>query len=116
MKVTQVRVNLLSKNRLIGYADVTLDDAIAIKGIKVMTSDKGRYLVFPDRPSKAKDENGKTRRSSIAFPVTKEAREMITNAVLEYLDAAAGLKEIPTGEPEALPQAEPQTKSDEFGL
>lgn len=112
MEVTQVRVNLVPRNKLIGYADITLDGAIVVRGIKVMTSDNGRYLIFPDRPSKTKDEKGRTKRASIVFPVTKEARDVITNAVLEYLDAATGLKTEPTGEPEALSE----TGSETYGL
>lgn len=78
-EITDVRIYKL---KIVGpqkaFATVTLDGEFAVHGIKVMERDDGTLWVsFPAR----KDVSGEFR--DIFHPVTKEAREKISTAILE---------------------------------
>ena len=84
MKVTEVRISKLENpsGSLRAFASVTLDDMVAIHGIRVVEGSNGMFLGFPDR--KRKDG----RFVSIVHPINNEAREEIVNAVLsKYAEA-----------------------------
>lgn len=59
------------------YASVNLNDCFAIKNVKVMDSTKGLFVAMPSY----KAANGEYK--DICFPVTKEFREQLINAVIE---------------------------------
>lgn len=58
------------------FASVTVNDEFAIKNIKVIESDKGLFVAMPSRKSG-------NEYSDVVFPITKEAREQLNNAVIE---------------------------------
>ena len=47
MKVTDVRVRLFENKSLKGFADVTLDESLALTGIKIIDSSKGLFVGMP---------------------------------------------------------------------
>lgn len=57
-------------------ASVVINGELAVRGIKVMESEKGAFVALPSR--KIGNEY-----KEIAFPVTAEAREALNNAVLD---------------------------------
>ena len=59
------------------YASVNLNDCFAIRNVKVMDSTKGLFIAMPSY----KAGNGEYK--DICFPVTKEFREQLNNAVIE---------------------------------
>lgn len=63
------------------FASVTVGDAVAIHGIRVMNSRKGLFVAMPAKSFV--DENGKTKFSEIAHPISKEARDMLNSKVME---------------------------------
>ena len=85
MKITEARVYPLSNkdSNLKAFASITLDDAVCITGIRIIEGKNGVFMSMPQ----SKDNEGEYH--DIAFPVTKEAREKIQDAVLDaYEDAA----------------------------
>lgn len=71
------------KGSTVAFAGVTINDAFAVHGIKVINSDKGMFVAMPG----AKDKNGDYR--DVAFPVTAEARKQLGSAVLDAYAKAA---------------------------
>lgn len=67
-----------SKN-LLANASVTIGGCFAIRGVRVMNSEKGAFVSMPQRKS-AEGEY-----KDICFPTTAEMRKTMTNAILgEY--------------------------------
>lgn len=63
------------------FASVTVGGAVAIHGIRVMNSRKGLFVAMP--ASNYVDENGETKFSEIAHPISKEARDLLNGKVME---------------------------------
>ena len=63
----------LNKNKnLIGTADITIDGSFVVHDIKLLSGEKGEYVIFP----KNKYER------DIAFPIKNETRLDILNSIL----------------------------------
>ena len=68
-----------AEGNLLAFASVTLGGCFAVKGIKIMDSDKGAFVAMPDR------KDGKGEYHDICFPTTSEMRQSLNTAVLgEY--------------------------------
>jgi len=79
MKVTKVYINKYVKDSLLGYASITIDDALVIKSLRIMDGKDGAWLSFPSK----KDNNGEWK--DLVFITDKELRREVTEAVmLEY--------------------------------
>ena len=66
------------------YASAT-DGVFAIKGIKVIDSQKGTFVQMPQR---SYEKNGETKYVPVAHPVTSEARDAVIDAVMRAYDQA----------------------------
>ena len=80
LEVTGVRVypvKASKKSNLLANVQIELNDEFVVTGLKVLDGKKGEFVVFPSE--KWKDDEY----HDIAFPITKEAREMICDAVLD---------------------------------
>lgn len=62
------------------FASVTIDGLFDVHGLRVMESQKGRFVNMPS--TSYKDANGETKYSDIFHAVTKEARNALNQAVL----------------------------------
>ncbi|WP_349673288.1 SpoVG family protein [Lacrimispora sp.] len=62
------------------YASVNLNDCFAIRNIKIVDSTKGLFIAMPSY----KAGNGEYK--DICFPVTKEFREQLNQAVFQAYD------------------------------
>ncbi len=62
------------------YASVNLNDCFAIRNIKIVDSTKGMFIAMPSY----KTGNGEYK--DICFPITKEFREQLNQAVLQAYD------------------------------
>lgn len=82
MEITSVRIFKLNQpdNALKAFATVTLDDELALTGIKVIDGKKGLFVGMPARAN----EEGEY--FDIFYPVTAELREELTTAVLDAYD------------------------------
>lgn len=64
---------------LLAFANVTLGGCFAVRGVRILDSEKGIFVAMPDR----KDAKGEYR--DICFPTTPEMRQALHTAVLgEY--------------------------------
>lgn len=63
------------------FSSVTVSGAVAIHGIRVMNSKKGLFVAMP--ASNYVDENGETKFSEIAHPISKVSRDMLNSKVME---------------------------------
>ena len=80
LEVTGVRVYLRNKGNLLAAAQIELNDEFVVTGLKVLEGKKDNFVFFPSE----KWSDGEYH--DIAFPITKEAREMICDAVLKAYD------------------------------
>lgn len=85
MKITETRVYPLSNkdSNLKAFASITIDNAVCITGIRIVEGKNGLFMSMPQ----SKDNDGEYH--DVVFPVTRDTREEIQNAVLDaYEDAA----------------------------
>jgi len=64
------------KGDTLAFASIGLDDAVAIRGIRVVNSDKGPFVSMPQ----SQDRDGKFH--DVAFPLSGDLRKAVSNAVL----------------------------------
>ena len=74
-------------NPTVAFVNVTILDKLVLKGIRVVGGRKGLFIAFPQTKRKAKN-GGKDEYFDIFFPITKEFREELTEAILEAYDKA----------------------------
>ena len=75
--ITDIRIyKIKSTGNLKAFATVTLDDAFAVHGLKVMEGDSGLWISMPA----SKNKSGEFK--DIFHPINKEAREVLITAVL----------------------------------
>lgn len=86
-------VMLAEDSKAKAVASVTVNDEFVIKGIKVYDGANGLFASMPSRKIGGEYQD-------IVFPITKEAREQINNAVLETYGklAESGLDKLPLEE------------------
>ena len=65
------------ENSTKAFASVTVEDLVAIKGIRVVEGSKGHFVTMPQ----SKDKEGNFH--DIAFPVTGDLRKEINKAILD---------------------------------
>ena len=77
MEVTDIRLNLLNTNNAVkAIGSFSLDNAFAIRGIRVMEDKNGNnFVAFPSR-EKANGEY-----EDLAFPLSKEFYRKVTEAI-----------------------------------
>ena len=80
------------KSAVLAVASLTLDGAFAVHGLRVMNSQKGRFVNMPS--VSYQDREGKTQYSDTFHPVTKQARDYIQAAVLKAYDPDGSVTEV----------------------
>lgn len=80
MKVTRVKI-FEGIGNILANMNITLDDCLAINGIKVIEGTKGRFISFPQ--TSYKDKAGNTQYRDIVFPCTKEARAAFDRVLMK---------------------------------
>lgn len=93
MKVDVKIGSIRPEGNVRAYASVNLNDCFAIRNVKVVDSSKGLFVAMPSY----KAGNGEYK--DICFPVTKEFREQLNNAVIDAYK-------------QALTQSQQQTAAD----
>ena len=64
------------KNNVVAFASATINDTIAINGIKIIDGSNGLFAQMPQ----TRDTKGNYR--DVAFPVTKDLRLQLNNALI----------------------------------
>ena len=77
MKVDVKISSIRPEGNVRAYASINLNDCFAIRNVKVVDSSKGLFIAMPSY----KAGNGEYK--DICFPVTKEFREQLNNAVVD---------------------------------
>lgn len=79
MNVSEVRLNLINSNTAVkAIGSFSLDDAFAVRGVRVMEDKNGKnFVAFPSREK----QDGSY--EDIAFPLSKELYAEITGAILK---------------------------------
>lgn len=77
MKLEARISTIVGEPTLKAYASICIDDAILIKGLKVINGKHGRFVAMPSK----KDNRGEFR--DVCFPITTEARRAVEEAILE---------------------------------
>lgn len=71
----RVKINKKKDSKIKAYVGVTFDECFAVNGLKVVDGKKGLFVAFPSY----KVDDGYV---EIAYPLDKEYREMLTNAII----------------------------------
>ena len=77
MEITEVRLTLKSDEKLKGFANITIDNAFVVRGLKIISGGKGLFVSMPSK----RRPNGTFQ--DVAHPINRETRDMIENKVLE---------------------------------
>lgn len=80
MKVTRVKI-YEGRGHILANMNITLDDCLAVNGIKVIDGTKGRFISFPQ--ASYKDKDGFTQYRDIVFPCTKESRAALDKVLMK---------------------------------
>lgn len=79
MKVTSISIKKIesSNSRLLGFAEIVLDDSLKIVGIRIIKGDNKIFAAMPNE----RLSDGKYK--DYVYPITKELREEIDNSIKE---------------------------------
>ena len=80
MKVTRVKI-FEGRGGILANMNITIDDCLAINGIKVIKGKKGIFISFPQ--TSYEDKDGNTQYRDIVFPCTKEARAALDKVLMK---------------------------------
>lgn len=80
MKVTRVKI-FKGRGGILANMNITIDDCLAVNGIKVIEGSKGRFISFPQ--TSYEDKHGNTQYRDIVFPCTKEARAALDRVLMK---------------------------------
>lgn len=87
MKVTRVKI-FEGRGGILANMNITLDDCLAINGIKVIKGKKGIFISFPQ--TSYEDRDGNTQYRDIVFPCTKEARAALDRVLMKKYEEWEG--------------------------
>lgn len=85
MKITEVRVYPLESEKLKANVSITFDDQL-VMWCKLVDGKYGLYITFPNHSYQDKD--GSTIYKDDVFPITKDFREDIIDAVISEYEKA----------------------------
>jgi stage V sporulation protein G len=80
MNITDVKINKLDNDKTKALVSVTFDNCFVITGLKIMEGSKGLFIAMPSR------KLGDGTYKDIAFPITKEFREELTQTIFMKYD------------------------------
>lgn len=73
-------------SKIRAVANATIGGAFAVHGIKVIDSEKGLFLSMPS--NSYKNGSGETKYQDIFHPVTAEARQALSDSIMEAYEKA----------------------------
>jgi len=110
MKVDVKVGSIRPEGNVRAYASVNLNDCFAIRNVKVVDSSKGLFVAMPSY----KAGNGEYK--DICFPVTKEFREQLNNAVIDaYKQALTQSQQQKAADSHPFDQAPEQNSGMQMG-
>jgi len=91
VEITEIRIILRGEERLKGFANVTFDDAFVIRGMKIISGNKGYFVSMPSR----KRPDGT--HQDVAHPINNETRRLIEERVLAAYEEELKVKTAENG-------------------
>ena len=77
----KARVRLLANaGKIAAVANISINDAFAIKGIRITEGSRGLFISMPS--TSFENNKGETEYREMAFPITKEARDQMTATIM----------------------------------
>ena len=83
MNITEVRIYEVNKDNLKAFASITIDNEFVVTGISIREGKNGLFVSMPSRKSGDKWND-------ICYPITKEARQQIIDAVMGQYEGNEG--------------------------
>ncbi len=77
MEITEIKLTIRNEEKLKGFANITLDNAFVIRGLKIINGTKGLFVSMPSK----RRANGSFQ--DVAHPINTETRRMIESMVLD---------------------------------
>ncbi len=77
MEITEIRLTMRNEDKLKAFANVTFDNAFVIRGMKIISGNKGLFISMPSK----KRPDGTYQ--DIAHPVNTDMRRLLEKAVLD---------------------------------
>ena len=87
MKITDVRVRIVDKEKLKASASITIDECFVVHDIKVIQGNEGLFISMPSR----KTADGEFK--DIAHPINTDTRAMLEKTVIDAYNAELANKE-----------------------
>ena len=81
IKVKIDKIISLEESKTKAFASVTIGGAVVVHGVRIMNSAKGLFVAMP--ANVYVDDNGEKHFNEIAHPVSKEARTLLNNKIME---------------------------------
>ena len=81
MKITDVRVRIVDKEKLKASASITIDECFVVHDIKVIQGNEGLFISMPSR----KTADGEFK--DIAHPINTDTRAMLEKTVIDAYNA-----------------------------
>ena len=81
MKITDVRVRIVDKEKLKASASITIDECFVVHDIKVIQGNEGLFISMPSR----KTADGEFK--DIAHPINTDTRAMLEQTVIDAYNA-----------------------------
>lgn len=83
MEITKVTVKKVNKedSKLIGFATVILDDAIAIHNIRILEGKENLFIAFPSSKVNSDDKY-----YDIVHPIKQDIRTLIEKSIIKKYD------------------------------
>jgi len=79
MNITEIRMTKIDNSKALALASITIDKDFVVTGLTVYDGKNGLWVSMPSRKNK---EGSEKPYSDVAYPITKEARQQIQDAVL----------------------------------
>ena len=76
MEITEIRITLRDDDKLKAFASITLDNAIVVRGLKIIEGASGTFIAMPSRQRK----DGTYQ--DVAHPINRQTREWLENCVI----------------------------------
>ena len=81
MEVTDVQIiKMEGKGKLLAYANIVLNEAIVLKGIKLINGERGLFIVMPAQTLIRRKE---IKRFEYYHPINNDVRKLIEQAIIE---------------------------------
>jgi len=77
VEITEIKLTIRNEEKLKGFANITLDNAFVIRGLKIINGTKGLFVSMPSK----RRANGSFQ--DVAHPINTETRRMIESMVLD---------------------------------